>query len=251
MSITQTSFITPAGWKTGIEEVAPKVYAYIQAFGELGVSNAGLLLDRDGNMAVDALMVPSMTRRFLAAIQKLSKRPVSRLVNTHHHIDHSGGNFLFRGAEVVSHTACRDEMVRSGIAVEAYQQRIPRFAKEFPRLKPKPPTVTFEDRLVFISPGVRSSYATSDRPTPLATPLSTCPRISCCSPATWPFTTSPRWPFRAMSATGSRSPTGCSSWTWRPSCPATDRSAAKRNCARCAPTWRWCAGRPRSASGWA
>lgn len=153
MSITQTSFITPAGWKTGIEEVAPKVYAYIQAFGELGVSNAGLLLDRGGNMAVDALMVPSMTRRFLAAIQKLSKRPVSRLVNTHHHIDHSGGNFLFRGAEVVSHTACRDEMVRSGIAVEAYQQRIPRFAKEFPQLKPKPPTVTFEDRLVFHQSG--------------------------------------------------------------------------------------------------
>ena len=153
MSITQTNFITPAGWKTGIEEVAPKVYAYIQAFGELGVSNAGLLLDRSGNMAVDALMVPSMTKRFLAAIRKLSKRPVSRLVNTHHHIDHSGGNFLFRGAEVVSHTACRDEMVRSGIAVEAYQQRIPRFAKEFPRLKPKPPTVTFEERLVFHQSG--------------------------------------------------------------------------------------------------
>ena len=50
------NFITPAGFKTGIEEVAPKVYAYIQAFGELGVSNAGLLLDKEGAMAVDALL---------------------------------------------------------------------------------------------------------------------------------------------------------------------------------------------------
>ena len=63
-------YITPEGWKTGIEEVAPKVYAYIQAYGELGGSNAGLLLDREGTMAIDALMVPSMTRRFLESIKR-------------------------------------------------------------------------------------------------------------------------------------------------------------------------------------
>ena len=74
------NWITPEGFKTGIEEVAPKVYAYIQAFGELGVSNAGLLLDKEGAMAVDALMVPSMTRRFLAAIKKVTTKPVTRLV---------------------------------------------------------------------------------------------------------------------------------------------------------------------------
>ena len=90
------NWITPDGYKTGIEEIAPKVYAYIQAFGELGVSNAGLLLDKDGVTAVDALMVPSMTRRFLDAVKKVTKRPVTRLVNTHHHIDHIGGN-SFRG----------------------------------------------------------------------------------------------------------------------------------------------------------
>ena len=149
MSITQTNFITPAGWQTGIEEVAPKVYAYIQAFGELGVSNAGLLLDRDGNMAVDALMVPSMTKRFVESIKKLTKKPVSRLINTHHHIDHSGGNFLFGEAAIISHTHCREEMVRSGFSVEAYQQRMPRFATEFAKIKYKIPTVTFEDHMVF------------------------------------------------------------------------------------------------------
>jgi cyclase len=153
MAITQTNFITPARWQTGIEEVAPNVYAYVQAFGELGVSNAGLLLDKDGNMAVDALMVPSMTKRFLESIKKVTKKPVSRLVNTHHHIDHSGGNFLFRDAEIISHTHCRNEMVRAGLAVEAYQQRIPRFAKEFPKLKPKVPTVTFEDQMIFHQSG--------------------------------------------------------------------------------------------------
>ena len=146
-------YITPAGWRTGIEEVAPKVYAYMQAYGELGVSNAGLLVDREGVMAIDALMVPSMTTRFLASIKKVTRRPVSRLVNTHHHIDHSGGNFLFRDALVISHTFCRDEQLREGIPVKQLQQRIPRFAQEFAKLKPKVPAVTFEDRLVFHQSG--------------------------------------------------------------------------------------------------
>src|SRR5215475_7088180 len=143
------TWITPEGFKTGIEEVAPNVYAYIQAFGELGVSNAGLLLDKGSVMAVDALMVPSMTRRFLDAIKKVTKKPVTRLVNTHHHIDHTGGNAFFREAEIVSHTFCRDEIVRTGLPVESLQKRIPRFAAEFPKVKLAVPKVTFEDRLVF------------------------------------------------------------------------------------------------------
>ncbi|MGH7966254.1 MAG: MBL fold metallo-hydrolase [Candidatus Binatia bacterium] len=144
-----SNFIIPEGFKTGIEEVAPKVYAYVQAYGELGVSNAGLLVDKDGAMAVDALMVPSMTRRFLTAMKKVTTKSVTRLVNTHHHIDHIGGNSLFRAAEIISHTYCREEIVRTGLPVEFFQQRIPRFAPEFAKIKLAVPKVTFEDRMVF------------------------------------------------------------------------------------------------------
>jgi glyoxylase-like metal-dependent hydrolase (beta-lactamase superfamily II) len=104
-------------------------------------------------MAVDALMVPSMTRRFVAAIKKVTKKPVTKLVNTHHHIDHSGGNFLFREAEIISHTYCREEIERTGMPVEFFQKRIPRFATEFPKLKLVVPEVTFEDKMVFHQAG--------------------------------------------------------------------------------------------------
>ncbi len=144
---------TPEGWKTGLEELAPKVFAYTQAYGELGVSNAGLLVDREGSMAVDALMVPSMTRSFLASIRKVTKRPVTRLVNTHHHIDHSGGNFLFRQAEIVSHSRAREGIVRTGLPVEFLQSAMPRFADEYAKIKPRAPHVTFEDRMVFHQSG--------------------------------------------------------------------------------------------------
>lgn len=147
------TFITPAGWKTGLEEIAPKVFAYTQAYGELGVSNAGLLLDREGAMAVDALMVPSMTRRFLSSIKKVTTRPVTRLVNTHHHIDHSGGNFLFRDAEIISHSRAREGILRTGLPVEFLRSAMPRFADEYAKIKPRAPQVTFEDRLMFHQSG--------------------------------------------------------------------------------------------------
>ena len=35
-------------WKTGMREVAPKVFAYVQATGETGISNAGLVVGADG-----------------------------------------------------------------------------------------------------------------------------------------------------------------------------------------------------------
>ena len=49
-----------------MREVGPRVFAYVQATGETGISNAGLIVGADGATAVDALMVPSMTRRLVA-----------------------------------------------------------------------------------------------------------------------------------------------------------------------------------------
>jgi cyclase len=136
-----------------MERLGPGIYAYIQGHGELGVSNAGLVVDRDGSMAIDALMVPSMTRKFLSAIKRVSSKPVSRLINTHHHVDHTGGNYLFAGAEIVSHTHCRSEILKTGIQSEVLQQLMPKYASEYCRLKLSAPTVTFADRLVFHQSG--------------------------------------------------------------------------------------------------
>src|SRR6185436_20329593 len=90
--------------------VGPKIFAYVQATGETGISNAGLIVGADGAVAVDALMVPSMTRLLVAAIKKTTRKKVGALINTHHHLDHTGGNAFFRGATIVSSAACRAEM---------------------------------------------------------------------------------------------------------------------------------------------
>ena len=93
-----------------MREVGAGIFAYVQATGETGISNAGLIVGRDGAVAVDALMVPSMTRRLVAAIKKTTSRRIGSLINTHHHLDHTGGNQFFRSATIVASAKCREAM---------------------------------------------------------------------------------------------------------------------------------------------
>ena len=138
----------PREWKTGLLELGPKVFAYVQATGESGVSNAGLIVGSDSAMAVDALMLPSMTRRYVQAIRKATRKPVAQLVNTHHHLDHTGGNRFFKGSTVVSHVMCREALAPGFPPVPLLQRFMPHFAREFPLMKVALPTVTFQDRMV-------------------------------------------------------------------------------------------------------
>jgi cyclase len=143
----------PTRWKSGMLEVGPRVFAYVQASGidpsgDTGVSNSGLILGHEGNTLVDALMVPSMTRKLLAAIRKTTRRPIATLVNTHHHLDHTGGNRFFRGATRIASEKCREALVPGFPPVALLQRFMPRFAREFPLLRAVLPTVTFKDHLV-------------------------------------------------------------------------------------------------------
>jgi cyclase len=141
---------SPTGprWRTGMREVGADVFAYVQATGETGISNAGLIIGAEGATAVDALMVPSMTRRLVAAIRKTTPRKIGALVNTHHHLDHTGGNRFFRGATIIATERCRQAMAPGFPPVPLLQRFMPAFAHEFPLLKLQLPTVTFADRLV-------------------------------------------------------------------------------------------------------
>jgi cyclase len=72
----------------------------IDPTGDTGVANSGLIVGAAGAVAVDALMVPTMTRKLVAAIKKTTTKPIAQLVNTHHHLDHTGGNRFFAGATI-------------------------------------------------------------------------------------------------------------------------------------------------------
>lgn len=134
----------PSRWKTGLRRVAPGVYAYVQA-GGLNVSNAGLVVgDRDA-LVVDALYAPSMTRAFQRAIQKATRKPVRRIVCTHHHADHTLGLVRFdRDVPVIAHRRTCERMLETGLDLAHYRSVNPEYADELKGLKQRLPDVVYE-----------------------------------------------------------------------------------------------------------
>jgi cyclase len=104
-------------WDTELRQLAPGVYGYIQAGGpdrdNFSISNAAIMVGDDGVVVVDALAAPIHARRFIGEIRKVTDKPFSHLVNTHHHADHINGNQYFAPVEIVSHPYCRQEVLKA------------------------------------------------------------------------------------------------------------------------------------------
>src|SRR5687768_11014343 len=78
-------------WNTELKQLAANVYAYTQEGGpgKFHLENAGLIVGPDSMMAIDTLRAPLLTRAFIAAARKAgANRPITRVINTHHHGDH-------------------------------------------------------------------------------------------------------------------------------------------------------------------
>jgi len=84
-------------WGTGLVEVAPDIYAYLQYDGSWGISNTGFLAGDDAVLVIDATLVPDMARNFIGEMRKVTDKPWRHLINTHSHPDHTGGNRVFDG----------------------------------------------------------------------------------------------------------------------------------------------------------
>ncbi|HEX3841666.1 MAG TPA: MBL fold metallo-hydrolase [Acidimicrobiales bacterium] len=99
------------------EEVSDGIYAYIQPDGSWYINNTGFLIGRRGVISIDSCSTERRTRAYLDTIAGVTDRPVTTLVNTHHHGDHTHGNYQFEGATIVAHEWCRQEMLATGLPV--------------------------------------------------------------------------------------------------------------------------------------
>ncbi len=126
-----------------VEEVSPGVYAYIQLDGSWGLNNTGFITGRDAVSVVDTCFTEARTRAFLRAIGGVTGLPIRTLVNTHHHGDHTHGNYLLPGASIVGHELCRQTVIDTGI--HALRPLFPNVV--WGNLELAPPFITFKDRL--------------------------------------------------------------------------------------------------------
>jgi cyclase len=135
-----------------VEEVSDGVFAYIQPDGTWFINNTGFLVGSTGVTSVDACSTERRTRDYLAAIAQTTSAPVRTLVNTHHHGDHTHGNYLLRGATIVAHEKCREEVIAAGVL--AYPPGIFEDV-DWGALELAPPFLTYDDHVTLYSDDLR------------------------------------------------------------------------------------------------
>ena len=98
-----------------VKEVADRVFCYLQSDGSWGLNNAGFVVGNRGATVIDTCFTERRTRAFLDSIRSVTNLPLHTLVNTHHHGDHTHGNYLFRDSTIVAHELCREAVLEAGL----------------------------------------------------------------------------------------------------------------------------------------
>jgi cyclase len=122
-------------------EVSEDVYAYVQHDGSWWINNTGFLVGSTGVVSIDACSTEARTRAYLETIALHSDQPVRTLINTHHHGDHTFGNYLFPTATIVG-----QERSRAAIRAWGPPRAAPYWTDvEWGEVELAPPFLTFEE----------------------------------------------------------------------------------------------------------
>lgn len=133
------------------QEVSDGIYAYIQPDGSWWINNTGFLTFSRGVISVDACATESRTRALLQAIGRVTDQPVRTVVNTHHHGDHTFGNYLFGGATIVGHDNIRGPLQAWGLPRSA-----PFWTEvDWGHIELAPPFLTFADAVTLWADDLR------------------------------------------------------------------------------------------------
>jgi glyoxylase-like metal-dependent hydrolase (beta-lactamase superfamily II) len=86
-------------------KVADGVYAAIAKPGGLASGNAGFVVGDDRVLLFDTVFTPGALQDLLMVIDAEAKKPVKYAVNSHYHLDHTGGNQLLAqlGIPIIAH----------------------------------------------------------------------------------------------------------------------------------------------------
>ena len=109
----------------GLHDLGNGCFAWLQPDGGWGWSNAGLIVDHEQTLLVDTLFDLRLTAEMLESMRAAvpAAKSIGRLVNTHANGDHTFGNQLVAGAEIIGSRACAEEMIERPAAHLAEWQR--------------------------------------------------------------------------------------------------------------------------------
>jgi glyoxylase-like metal-dependent hydrolase (beta-lactamase superfamily II) len=106
--------MTEYSFTKGLHDLGNGCWAYLQPDGGWGWSNAGLIADGGESLLVDTLFNLPLTAEMLAEMRRseAAAANIGTLVNTHSNGDHTWGNQLVTGAQIIGSRACAEEMER-------------------------------------------------------------------------------------------------------------------------------------------
>jgi cyclase len=88
-----------------ITKVAEGIYAAVAKPGGLASGNAGFVVGDDGVLVVDTFYTPVAVEELIETIGNETSKPIKYAINTHYHLDHTGGNQVFaaRSIPIIGH----------------------------------------------------------------------------------------------------------------------------------------------------
>ena len=105
--------------------------------------NSTIIVGDKGVMLVDSGGSDEVGRHIAAAVRRITEKPVTHVVNTHHHGDHYLGNTAFAGATLISSELCRRMVLETGAEWLAIMERD--IGRKLPGTKPLAAAVTYPE----------------------------------------------------------------------------------------------------------
>lgn len=103
--------------------------------------NSAVIIGDEGVILVDTGFTDEIGTRLREEIARLTPKPVTHIINTHHHGDHTLGNIAFPEAEVMSAEMCKQLVEETGWEWIGIAESMT--GLKFPDTKPVPASVTY------------------------------------------------------------------------------------------------------------
>jgi cyclase len=114
---------------------------------------ASAVVTREGIIAIDTLPFPEETRSMIEFLKGLGRGGIRYLIDTHWHGDHTYGNYLFEGVQLVGHQRCTDALLELGApTLEDSKETSP----ELEEVELRVPDITFEQGDMLLHLGGKS-----------------------------------------------------------------------------------------------
>lgn len=131
-----------------VVKVNDRVYALLGPLGLPSPHNQGYMVNSTviigdkGVILVDSGGTDEVGKHLAKAIARITPKPVTHIINTHHHGDHVLGNVAFKGAEIISSEQCKVLVEKTGMEwVQIMENMV---GRKFPNTRPVPAMLTFK-----------------------------------------------------------------------------------------------------------